>query len=197
MSAFQEGVVRDGFEELLSDLEAGVIEGIVCYNLDRFARRVRDLERAITIYDRARQEGRTLYFATAEGDINLASNDGLTLARVMVAFANKASRDTARRVRAKREDSRNRGCLVGGQRSFGWSWQYDDAGKRTAHVLVPAEAEAIRWAAHGLTDGSLTWRDVVRTWNEQGLPAPARSSRVPDGRSSRACSTASPRCSAR
>jgi site-specific DNA recombinase len=172
VSAFRENVVRDGFEDLLADLEAGVIEGIVCYNLDRFARRVNDLERAIALYDAAKRAGRTLYFATAEGDLNLASDDGLTLARVMVAFANKASRDTARRVSAKHRDNRDRGRLVGGQRPFGWSWEYDEHGKRTAHILVEAEAEAIRWAAQGLTSGSLTWRDVVRTWNEQGLHTP-------------------------
>lgn len=173
VSAFREGVVRDGFEELLSDLDAGVIDGVIVYNLDRFARRVSDLERAIEIYDRAKRQGRTLYFATAEGDLNLASDDGLTLARVMVAFANKASRDTARRVRAKHEDSRDKGQLVGGQRPFGWEWKHDERGKRTAHVLVEREAEAIRWAARGLTDGSLTWRDVVRTWNEDGLLTPS------------------------
>jgi site-specific DNA recombinase len=172
VSAFRDGVVRDGFEDLLSDLEAGVIEGIVCYNLDRFARRVSDLERAISIYDTARRQGRTLYFATAEGDLNLASDDGLTLARVMVAFANKASRDTARRVAAKHQDNRDKGRLVGGQRPFGWAWEYDEQGRRTAHVVVDTEAEAIRWAAHGLTDGSLTWRGIVRTWNEQGLLTP-------------------------
>jgi site-specific DNA recombinase len=173
VSAFRENVVRDGFEDLLSDLESGVIEGIVCYNLDRFARRVNDLERAIALYDAAKRTGRPLYFATAEGDLNLASDDGLTLARVMVAFANKASRDTARRVAAKHQDNRDRGRLVGGRRPFGWSWEYDDNGKRTAHVQVEAEAEAIRWAAHGLTNGSLTWRDIVRTWNDQGLHTPS------------------------
>ena len=128
--------------------------------------------RAIAIYDKAKRDGRTLYFATAEGDLNLASDDGLTLARVMVAFANKASRDTARRVRAAHQDNRNRGRLVGGQRPFGWEWEYDESGRRTRHVLVEKEAQAIRWAAHGVTDGSLTWREVVRTWNEQGIATP-------------------------
>jgi site-specific DNA recombinase len=173
VSAFREGVVRDGFEELLSDLEAGVIEGIVVYNLDRFARQVSDLDRAVKIYDRARKTGRTLYFATAEGDLNLATDSGIAMATVMIAFANKASRDTARRVAAKHQDSRDKGRLVGGQRPFGWEWKYDEQGKRSAHVLVPREAEAIKWAAHGLTDGSLTWRDVVRTWNEQSLSTPS------------------------
>lgn len=55
VSAYKENVRRDAFEDMLADLEAGVIEGIVCYNLDRFARQTEDLDRAIRIYDRARR----------------------------------------------------------------------------------------------------------------------------------------------
>lgn len=180
VSAFKSNVVRDAFEDLLDDLEAGVIDGIVCYNLDRFARQVSDLERAIRIYDEARKQGRELVFATAEGDLNLASDDGLTMARVMVAFANKASRDTARRVSLKHQEMRDEGRAIGGARPFGWDWQRDRAtgidgtvieGPRY-HVLNVREAAAIREAATGLTDGSMTWRDVVRAWNEAGLLTP-------------------------
>ncbi len=166
VSAFKDNVRRDAFEAMLDDLQAGVIQGVVCYNLDRFARQVGDLERAISIYDRAKRAGLPLYFATAEGDLNLASDDGLTLARVMVAFANKSSRDSARRVAAKHRATRDTGRQVSGSRPFGWDVE---DGRR---VLNDAEAEAIRWAATGLTAGTLTWRDVLREWNDRGLLTP-------------------------
>jgi site-specific DNA recombinase len=180
VSAFK-SVRRDSFEELLDDLEAGVIDGIVCYNLDRFCRRVDDLERAIRIYDEAKKAGRQLHFATAEGDLNLASDDGLTMARVMVAFANKSSRDTARRVALKHQEIRDSGRQVGGSRPFGWDWTREvivgvdglpREGRRES-VLNETEADAIRQAAAGLIDGSLTWNGVVRLWNDAlGLPTP-------------------------
>ena len=166
VSAFKEAVRRDAFEEMLADLDAGVIDGIVCYNLDRFARRTEDLDRAIRVYDRARQSDRPIYFATAEGDLNLASDDGLTMARVMVAFANKSSRDTARRVSAKHRSTRDAGRQVSGARPFGWDII---GGER---VLNDAEAAAIRWAASGLTTGALTWRDVMTEWNDRSLLTP-------------------------
>ncbi|MFE2989979.1 recombinase family protein [Streptomyces sp. NPDC059262] len=51
VSAFKRNVVRDEFELMLNDLRAGLIDGIVAYDLDRLARQPRDLERLIEIFD--------------------------------------------------------------------------------------------------------------------------------------------------
>jgi site-specific DNA recombinase len=96
VSAYQPKVIRPDFERMLADLEMGVVQGIAVYDLDRLARQPADLERIISIYDR-----KPLVFATVQGDIDLSTPDGRTMARVMVAFANKASMDTARRVAAR------------------------------------------------------------------------------------------------
>ncbi|WMI33372.1 serine integrase [Streptomyces phage Provolone] len=171
LSAFKKEVTRDAFEAMLEDLEAGVIDGIVVYNLDRLTRQVSELERVIDIYDKGRKAGRQMYFATTEGIIDLATDDGITLARVMVVFANKASRDTARRVAAKHQEIRDEGRNVGGGRPFGWDWAEGEDGRRV-HVVNELEADAIRKAAVGLTDGSMTWRGVVREWTERGFTTP-------------------------
>ena len=89
-----------------------MIDGVVVYDLDRFARQPVDLERAIRIFD-----GRVgLRFATVQSDIDLSSPDGRTMARVMVAFANKASNkasmDTSRRVRRKHLELAQRGVRL-------------------------------------------------------------------------------------
>lgn len=96
------------------------------------------------------------------------------MARVMVAFANKSSRDTARRVTAKHRATRDTGRQVSGARPFGWDLVEASDGQpgRTQRVVNDAEAEAIRWAASGLTAGVLTWRDVMREWNARGLHTP-------------------------
>jgi DNA invertase Pin-like site-specific DNA recombinase len=121
VSAFKD-VVRPEFELLLRDLMNGVVEGIVVYDLDRLARRPTDLERVIDLFDAAAKSGRRLWFATVHDKIDLSSPDGLTLARVMVAFANKSSRDTARRVASKHRATALTGRPIGGTRPFGWNW---------------------------------------------------------------------------
>jgi site-specific DNA recombinase len=94
VSAYKTKVVRPKFEALLDDLKLGLVDGVVVYDLDRFARQPVDLERAIRIFD----DRPGLVFATVQSDIDLSTSDGRTVARVMVAFANKTSMDTSRRI---------------------------------------------------------------------------------------------------
>jgi len=178
VSAYKK-VVRPAFEDLLADLKDGVIDGIVVYDLDRLARRSDDLERVIEIYDAARAAGREMVFSSAHDAINLSSPDGITLARVMIAFANKASRDTARRVAAQRRAIALTGAPVGGTRPFGWDWHRDataqpdgavEHGKRT-HVVNAVEAAEIRRLADELLDGARI-NDLVRDLNVRGVTTP-------------------------
>jgi site-specific DNA recombinase len=108
VSAYQPKVIRPDFERMLVDLETGVIQGVAVYDVDRLARQPADLERIISIYD-----GKPLVFATVQGDIDLSTPDGRTMARVMVAFANKASMDS--QLPAVRDEpiQQLRNCVLG------------------------------------------------------------------------------------
>src|SRR5215468_8507423 len=141
VSAYQPKVVRPDFERMLADLETGVIQGIAVYDLDRLARQPADLERIISIYDR-----KPLVFATVQGDIDLSTPDGRTMARVMVAFANKASMDTARRVARKRLENAMNGVGSGGHRPFGW---FDNG-----ETILYYEADHLRQAARDILAGT-------------------------------------------
>jgi site-specific DNA recombinase len=156
LSAYKPKVVRPEFERLLESLAAGVLDGVVVYDLDRFARKPADLERAINIFDQ--RDG--LVFATVQGDIDLSSADGRTMARIMVAFANKSSMDTARRVKRKHLELARTGVPVGGNRPFGWL-----PDRRT---LDPTEAALLRQAAQDVLAG-VGLHTICRRWNEQGV----------------------------
>lgn len=172
LSAFKESVIRPGFERLLVDLESGVVDGIVCYDLDRLVRRPDDLERLIRVYDRARGHGRPLVFASVQGQLDLGSEDGIAMARILVAFANKASRDTARRVRLKHAENRDFRRPVGGTRAFGWRWAHGD-GRRVADTLEEAEAGLIRrTAAEIVAQDGASWGKIADSWNAEGLRSP-------------------------
>jgi DNA invertase Pin-like site-specific DNA recombinase len=156
VSAFKRGVRRPEWERMMNDLEAGVIGGVIVYDLDRFARQPKDLERALDIFT----TNPDLVFATVQGDINLMTPDGITMARVMVAFANKASMDTARRVRRKHLEQAMEGQAVGGWRSAGWAANRID--------LDPFEAGLIKDAAEKVIKGASVWQ-IVTEWNEAGF----------------------------
>lgn len=179
ISAFKD-VVRPEFERLLADLEDGVIDGIVVYDLDRLARRPRDLERVIDVYDAASKAGRRLVFRTVHDAIDLSSPDGITLARVMVAFANKASRDTSRRVAAKHRATALTGRPVSGTRPFGWDWvraevrladgrvlpKVTEPGRKGNQAVNEFEANVIRRAAEDLLAG-VALNTIVKDLNKR------------------------------
>lgn len=104
------------FQAVLDDLKLGLVDGIVVYDLDRFARQPVDLERAIRLFD----DRPGLVFATVQSDIDLSTSDGWTMAWVMVAFANKSSMDTSRRIGDKHQELAQAGIPPGGWRQFGY-----------------------------------------------------------------------------
>lgn len=161
LSAFKRKVVRPEFEQMLADLKTGAIDGIVVYDLDRFVRQPRDLERAIELYEEA---NRALVFASVQGDINLQTADGKTMARVLVAFANKASMDTSRRVQRQALESAREGKPVGGRRPFGW--------KADKLSLDPVEARLVRRAVADVLAGS-SMSEIVRRWGAAGVTTSA------------------------
>ena len=156
VSAFDTKVVRPEFEQLLADLAAGVVSGVVTYDLDRFARQPADLERAIKVFD----EHPGLTFATVQSDVDLSTPDGRTMARVMVAFANKSSMDTSRRIRRKNLELAQRGVPRSAHRPFGYE----------ADLVTVCEPEAalLRQAAAEVLDG-VSMHAIARRWNEQGV----------------------------
>ena len=156
VSAYNRRKKRPAFEQMLADAASGAVGGIVVYDLDRLARQPRDLERVIDLFE----ENPRLTFRTVTGDMNLATSDGRTMARVMVAFANKSSSDTGRRVARKHLENAENGVPVGGWRPFGW--QPD---KRT---LDQQEAGAIREGARMLLSGAPI-NAVVAKWNADGF----------------------------
>jgi site-specific DNA recombinase len=148
-------VLRPVYQQMLSDLRNGAIDAAVVYDIDRLARDPRDLEDAIEVVEHYRRP-----ILGTTGGLDLLSDSGKAMARVMVAMANKASADTARRVRRKHQDNAERGIPVGGRRPFGWQ---DD--KRTLHA---EEVALVREAAERVLAGA-PLSAIVTDWNSRGI----------------------------
>ncbi|MFG2293099.1 recombinase family protein [Streptomyces sp. NPDC048603] len=156
LSAWKRNVRRPEFERLVSDLKDGTIDGIITYDLDRLTRQPRELERLVDLYE----VNPKLVFATIVGDIDLSSSDGRTMARVMVAFADKASADTGRRVARKHRELADNGKNGGGFPAFGW--------KSNRIAVDHAQAALITKAHEDLLAGSRL-ATIVREWQAKGV----------------------------
>ncbi|BAU88111.1 integrase/recombinase [Streptomyces laurentii] len=118
LSAFKRNVSRPDFKRALSDLRAVRIAGMLSYDIDRFARQPRDLEKAIDIYEDSRKR---LIFDTMSGqNFDLSTADGRFSARLFVSIANKASSDTSRRIIRDNKWKAAKGKYHGGTLAYGW-----------------------------------------------------------------------------
>lgn len=149
-------VIRPVWHAALQRLREGKADGLVVYDLDRLARDPRDLEDAIEVVE---HYGKVIYSGTAS-EIDLTTGTGCMQARLLVIMANKASADTARRVRRAHLENAQNGKAVGGRRPFGWQ-----ADKVT---LNEHEAGLLRQAATDVLAG-VRLATIVRQWNEAGV----------------------------
>lgn len=151
-------VVRPRFRELLDMIVSGAVDGMIAYDLDRTARDPRDLEDLI---DAVEQRAPRLPVESVTGSLRLANDSDVTMARVMVAIANKSSRDSSRRIKRKHDELAEQGRYAGGgARRFGF--------ERDGVTHNPREAEAIRWAAERVLDGR-TVSSLAVEMDERGV----------------------------
>src|SRR5207248_4484710 len=98
---------RPRYEEMLAAVKAGQLDRIVVYNLDRLYRQPKELEEIIDLAD----QRRVSVVTCNNGDLGLGNDesDGVFMARLLVNVANKASKDTSRRVRRAKQQAREKG----------------------------------------------------------------------------------------
>jgi DNA invertase Pin-like site-specific DNA recombinase len=140
LSAFS-GVVRPQYQRMLADIDAGIISGIVTYDTDRLTRRPAEMEHLIDLADR-----RGVKLATCSGDLDLGTDTGKMMARIVGAVNRKSSEDTARRVSRKKLELATAGKWAGGgRRPYGY--------ERDGLTVVPDEAKIIREMARRVVAG--------------------------------------------
>jgi site-specific DNA recombinase len=151
--------LRPGFRTALAMLADGRADGLIAYDLDRLARQPRDLEDLIDLIEDSRPR---IPVESVTGSLRLANDADVAMARVMVALANKSSRDTARRVsRARLRQASSGQSGGGGKRPFGW------AADRV--TVLGAEAAEIRNAADAILAG-VSIRQVTASLRDRGVP---------------------------
>jgi site-specific DNA recombinase len=149
---------RPGFRRALAMLRSGEADGFIAVDLDRTCRDPRDLEDLIDVVESRRPR---IPVESKTGSLRLANDADVTMARVMVAVGNKASRDTARRVSGSHRRRAAEGRYRGGRRRYGW--EADGVTPR------PDEQEVVRWAAESVLAG-VSLRYLVRDLAGRGVP---------------------------
>lgn len=154
------GKTRPEYRRMLADIRAGLIDGVVVYHLDRLHRQPRELEEFTEV---CKQAGIEKNLASCQGRIDLGTDDGLFLARILGAVAAKESDDKGRRIRRKHEEIAQAGRPSGGgSRAYGF--EPDGLTVRESEAVVIREC-----ARRALAGESL--RSITASLNERQIPA--------------------------
>ena len=124
---------RPALKKLLADIEAGGIDVVVVYKIDRLTRSLADFAKLVEAFD-----ARSISFVAVTQQFNTTSSMGRLTLNVLLSFAQFERELSSERVRDKIAASRRKGKWTGGTIPLG----YDAKDKKL--VVNKTEAETVR-----------------------------------------------------
>ena len=124
---------RPALQRLLEEVQAGKVDIIVVYKVDRLTRSLADFAKLVELFDR-----HSVSFVSVTQSFNTTSSMGRLTLNVLLSFAQFEREVIGERVRDKIAASKRKGIWVGGPVPLG----YASINKKL--VVVPEEAETVR-----------------------------------------------------
>ncbi len=148
---------RPGLKRLMADIDAGLVDVVVVYKIDRLSRSLMDFSKLVEVFER---NGVT--FVSVTQSFNTTTSMGRLTLNVLLSFAQFEREVTGERIRDKIAASRKKGIWMGGCPPLG----YDV--KERKLVANPAEAAIVGMIfARFIEIGSGTM--LVRELRAQGI----------------------------
>ena len=124
---------RPALQRLLTDVEAGLIDVIVVYKIDRLSRSLMDFARLVEIFDRNQ-----VTFVSVTQSFNTTTSMGRLTLNILLSFAQFEREVIGERIRDKFAASRKRGMWMGGYVPLG----YDVRDRKL--IINESEAATVR-----------------------------------------------------
>ena len=124
---------RPGLTKLLADAEAGKIDIIVVYKIDRLSRSICDFSELSKKFDKW-----DVAFVSVTQEINTHTSSGRMMLNILITFAQFEREVITERVRDKMAASRLKGKWVGGALPLGYRVENKHL------IIVPEEAETVK-----------------------------------------------------
>ena len=155
---------RPALKRLLADIEAGLVDVIVVYKIDRLSRSLMDFAKLVEVFDR-----NNVTFVSVTQAFNTTTSMGRLTLNILLSFAQFEREVTGERIRDKFAASRAKGMWMGGFVPMG-----SDVASRKL-VINDAEAATVRRIFQRFVElGSATTltRELVAgsTLNKRGRP---------------------------
>jgi DNA invertase Pin-like site-specific DNA recombinase len=158
ITAADERIRRPDFEQLLKDLESGVIRGLLFYHADRVCRLELDAARLTRLF----RLNPKLIGLSVTGGTDLSTDEGRAMFVVQAVMGGMEVAATRRRVTRRNKDAAAAGKIHGGKRPFGWEEDRKTLRQPEADLL----GKAIRDIPKGKTIGM-----IRKEWIAAGVTA--------------------------
>lgn len=158
---------RPALRRLLTDVEAGRVDCIVVYKVDRLSRSLLDFARIMAVLD-----DRGVSFVSVTQQFNTTSSMGRLTLNILLSFAQFEREIIAERTRDKMSAARRKGRWIGGVPVLG----YDLDAQGGGIVVNEAEAERVR-AIFGLYLEHESLADTLREIHRRGWTTKAWTTR--------------------
>ncbi len=106
---------RPALQELIADIEAGKVQVLVVYKVDRLTRSLADFAKLVDIFDK-----HGVSFVSVTQQFNTTSSMGRLTLNVLLSFAQYEREVTAERIRDKIAASKKKGMWMGGVPPLGY-----------------------------------------------------------------------------
>ncbi|MEX6634568.1 recombinase family protein [Hyphococcus lacteus] len=154
---------RPALKALLAEIDAGRIDLIVVYKVDRLTRSLADFAKLVERFD-----AQEVSFVSVTQQFNTSSSMGRLTLNVLLSFAQFEREVTAERIKDKIAASRRKGLWTGGNPPLG----YDNIDKKL--VVNEAEAKTVR-RLFELYLETVCVRSVLKIARDEGLQSKQRS----------------------
>jgi DNA invertase Pin-like site-specific DNA recombinase len=141
---------RPALKRLLADIEAGKVDIVVVYKIDRLSRALMDFARLVEVFDR-----KGVTFVSVTQSFNTTTSMGRLTLNVLLSFAQFEREVIGERIRDKFAASRKKGMWMGGWAPLG----YDIRDRKL--VIIETEAAVVRRTFECFSKGA-TVTTIVR-----------------------------------
>ncbi|QDU28889.1 DNA-invertase hin [Anatilimnocola aggregata] len=147
---------RPALKRLMADIEAGKIDCVIVYKVDRLSRSLLDFARMMEVFDKKK-----VAFVSVTQQFNTASSMGRLVLNVLLSFAQFEREMISERTRDKIAAARRKGKWVGGMPLLGFNVEHSRL------VVNEPEAEQVR-EIFGLYAENQAMTKTARQLNERG-----------------------------
>ena len=155
-------LTRPALQRLLTDIEAGLIDTVVVYKVDRLTRALNDFAKIVDVFDK-----QNVSFVSVTQQFNTTTSMGRLTLNMLLSFAQFEREVTGERIRDKIAASKKKGMWMGGNVPLG----YDAIDRKL--VINQVEAETVRHIYQRYVDlGSI--RELKDDLDQDGIVSKVR-----------------------